>query len=298
MGSVTRGAGYIPLLMGLILPFVTLATEVPKSIVSSKFDLPSSLRIDCQDLEFILDEMRTLIESANGGSAPPWALVAEVTLEAQRASYTTSDWSNLCASQDTPSVTLSFRLHYTNPYAPIAHVTIDFDDFYRQIEVEGSNRAQVDALAILLQRRFEDHTISYSGRGFREVLALIWMLLTVMTMAIMLWRILPNTVLTVDFEKRTFKKTTDRPEPTPALLIGITISPIVIATLLIVLCPWSEWFPGTAIYKESGGFLHRHGDELGLLYFVAGLVVSVALPLAGPWLASLAFGFFQKKRPG
>jgi hypothetical protein len=296
MSTIANSARSFTLLIWLILPCAALATDAPKSIITRKFELSSSLGIDCKDLEYILDEARPLIESANGGSAPPRAVIAEATLEAPTTSYTASDWSNLCASRDSPMVALSFQLRYSNPYAPIAHLIIDFDDYRRRIEVDGSDSAQVNALAILLERRFEEHTVSYSGTSFRIGSIVIWMLLTAMTMAIALWRIIPNTVLTVDFDKRTFEKSTDRPEPKPALLIGIIISPIVIMMLLMVFCPWNEWFPGTAIYKESGGFLHRHADGLGLFYFVVPLVVS-AIPLVGPWLASSVTRYTHQRRP-
>ena len=121
----------------------------------------------------------------------------------------------------------------------------------RRLEISGRSRDQVEAVANLAGTLIGQAETMIGGRRQRVRIAFV-----VFFLAIML-------VLAAD--KLSFRMT---------VRVGMLTTGVLLA-LGILAFPWSEWFPGTAVYREDASFLIRHAALFTFLGFIITLVSCV-----------------------
>ena len=147
-------------------------------------------------------------------------------------------------------------VRYTASYSTGAIDTINFrfSDIARTLEVSGQSPDQVEAAAELASMIIAEAEVTFGGarrRGTVGVLLFIVCIMLILAAA----------------------RTTVRP------LVGLAM--LATGNLLawsLFLFPWSEWFPGFAVYREDTSFLVRHGPLIsvfGALITILGGVVGV-----------------------
>lgn len=157
-----------------------------------------------------------------------------------------------------PSLSTSYRVRFwyrrRDESSPIWDVTIDFDDWSRQVKIEGADRVQVDALFALVSQGIADHRVWFGGFGFRMLaMLLLWILSAILAEA--------------TFSKGSFVFPSARWRA-----VLVLAAPAL--SVLLLFQPFGPWLPGAAIYAVDTTFWGRHA---ALISFLAALLTVFAI---------------------
>ena len=153
------------------------------------------------------------------------------------------------------------RFTYTAGGGAIGSVVIDLADSSRDLEVEGVDTAQVDALFALLNEEFGRYVHWFGGTGFTFLIILIF-------------GVLPSAVFVVG-------RANSYVMIIAASLIGLG------GVMTLIAQPFGPIFPGCAVWATDATLWGRHSSLIGLIGTIAGTValVPIAKSVTG-WLRS------------
>jgi hypothetical protein len=157
--------------------------------------------------------------------------------------FTVTDDFSPSALKGAPTVSYHLAYHFLIGSGPVTGVSVDLDDFRRDISVTGQNQEQVEALARLLQAEFDEHVTHFAGPATRITVGISLVIVGLMV---------------IDWTRKYWVMGAG------ALLF--------LGGLSAAFSYGTSWLPGAAIYKGSPDFLVRYEKELLLL----GLALEVA----------------------
>ena len=220
-----------------------------KTEIEREMDIPP-IKLTYADYQSILESLKQYLESVNAESEGEYNRESvRVSVSSGGNSVKFSDWPKLSKDQNLPNVALNTVFMYYYPDAPLSEVTIHLHDHSRSINISGKNSAQVKAISGLLRDEFHDKRVYLGGFGFRFFCAFVLMLIASILLC------------------TTMKKGS-----------GLEHLPRVLAVVLytcILILPWEEWLPGTAIYSDSASFVDRNSNYISL----GGVLLTVVMPL-------------------
>lgn len=113
------------------------------------------------DAAFILNHIHKLIETANAGYKDQQGRIkGDVTtsIAAGEDAVSLTGWRQLTDVQGLPKVAKSLGFNYSYYQAPIASVELILSDTFRQISIQGTDEAQVQAIASFLRESVQKQT--------------------------------------------------------------------------------------------------------------------------------------------
>src|SRR5262249_17355488 len=206
-------------------------------------DLPP-IKMGATDLDAILHEIHSVIDSANSSEDSGWEAV-KVTIDGQDIEI---PHLSVASSLAFPNEVFGFSYMYNQTDKPISSVTIDLGDSLRRVSVSGGSADRVDSLSKLLEKDFRRYSTAAGGLKFRRATGVCLSMLFLTSLMI---------------SSTYYWKNRNRSA------LGILICSA-IGFLLLLLVPWNRFVPGFVLYQRySPFFLIRHAREIFLLCLVA-----------------------------
>jgi hypothetical protein len=164
---------------------------------------------------------------------------------------------SLSALASAPPVATTLRYSRRSRMGAIRAIRLDFTDTLRTLEVAGQSQDQVEAVANLAGDIVSQSEAIFGGsrRRTRAGFLMFWFALVLM--------------LTAQHASLPLHSTS--PVRLVMFVVGLCLS------ISIWLVPWSEMFPGVAVYRDDVSFLVRHQALISFL----GLVATIAFGIAG-----------------
>lgn len=247
------------LVFSLIVSLAISPGLLAQTFESTRITEYSAVRLSYDNLSRILMKIQRFVEKANENehcnSVGEHLTVDDGVLSIElRGDYSRTAFSGA------PETAYSVYFYYDGcTQAPISSVTLSLWDGTRRLAVTGHSSDQVQALTTLATEDITQFESDFGGVWFRLI-----GLLLLLTIAIAFFCF--PAVLTTRLRKY--------------ISIGFGLA----IFLSLFVCPWSKWFPGTAVYSGSASFLLRNGPIISFL----GLVATVVTFIVGIWWPRLS----------
>jgi len=233
----------------------------------------SPLHLSYDDLSKTVIKIHRLVQKANEGVD---CKTATEDLEVNNGAVgirITGDFSP-SAFGGAPEVAYSVDYNYDGcREAPISSVTLGLQDWDRKLTVKGRSADQVQELTGAITEDVTRFQCILAGGRFRIVGFMPLFLVCAASLVI------------------GFGGTIEPAPPVIGRRLGLVFIGFGLCIFLAVLiCPWAEWFAGTAVYSGSASFLERHAAEITFLSVIATLLMPVLTGVLGVW--------YKKRQPG
>jgi hypothetical protein len=259
--SVIEGAFPVGIHCLLLYPLLAISLGAQNSPSGGKEDLGAAVTLQADlapikttyhELFAIVSKTRAIVLSANVGSDSK-RTTEELRLGDGRVTLTLRNGFSEDALAGGPEVTHDVYYNYRNAGAAIAEVNIRLGDLSRTVSVSGQSREHVQALHGLLTQELAGYGTVLGGIGFRFGGAAC--LIFVGGGAIMLGAIVAQRWA----------------------IRGMLLVLLLAMELSVLVLPWPNWFPGTAVYQHDASFLVRHAAGISC----ASLLATILVPAAG-----------------
>lgn len=216
------------------------------------------------DLDRILANVRSQVASANKSANGNGIPSAKATIQAGEESISLPNWDSLVSVKSAPNPGRAFRFVFTQYGSSISRVEIALSDLNRQIVVEGTDAAQVNAVYSYLKDAFDDFSVSIGGYGLRSALGfLAWS----MGGGLILQPFMSPLIMSLLIPGR------DPVYPRRGSLLSVVCG--ILLLMIAFMLPWHDWLAGFAVYTGSTSFIDRN---INWMSFV-GLVVPATISL-------------------
>jgi hypothetical protein len=209
----------------------------------------SALRLSYDDLSKTVIAIHHLVQKANEDVDCGGALES-LEVDNGVSGITTSEDFSPAALSGAPETAYRAEYYFSCwGQAPISKVTLWLWDTSRTLTVTGRSAEQVQALSSFVTGNLSQFESVWGGLGFREVGSILLVLIA--------W--LPIMGARQGEIGRHF-----------LLLVGFGLA----VSLALGVCPWSKWFPGTAVYSGSASFFVRNEPIISFSSVIVTLVTS------------------------
>lgn len=196
-----------------------------------------SLRMSLDDLDSMLATSRSLIRGANSNIDRTY-INESIELTHKRLSVRYESWENLNDESGIPKFVTTVNYNYSSKRgSPVENTSIILKGSYREVEVRGTDKAQVQALATFLETELNKHSNILTS----DLVKLCGAIFLILSGAILV---------------------TYRRNVSP---IAITMNLVGVFVLLSpTVLPWSHWLPGVAVLADSSSYLEQYVNEITL----------------------------------
>jgi len=218
----------------------------------------SPVSMSYEELAALIAGTHDIIEKANAGVPQDQYLhpIVSLSVAAGEDSVKTSDWTPITAEKALPPIAREVRfLYHWDSASPIAEVSVSLTDGARVVNVEGTDSAQVAALAEYLRNSLGTSATLLGGLRIRMPAFYGLMLLFILLSFVLSSR-----------------------AAVPLKVVGAVL-PISIPFIAFGL-PWEVWLPGTAVVSGSASWVDRHANLLTVLGFFLSLAAVLSAAIA------------------
>jgi hypothetical protein len=220
-----------------------------------------AVRLSYDDLSKTATTIHRFVQKANAGAECIFPSTEHVTVDDGISSISVSGDFSSAAFSSAPQVAYSVEYYYSGcPQAPISEVTLSLSDSFRKLAVKGRSADEVQALTTVATEDLSQFQASLGGSGFRTAGFLALMLLAA--------ALISSGAVAFISASRAWG----------LAWVGVGLG----IYLVLEICPWGTWFPGTAVYSGSASFLVRNEPVIslfGVLLPVVTGATSVAIRL-------------------
>ena len=218
-------------------------------MVEKKYEI-DSVRMSFEDLDNILNAVRSLTKKANEGVGVK-KTKERISLSHQGHSVTLKEWELLRNESSIPDYVTGVWYWYEAGYnSPISEVQINLENNYSKITIKGENRNQVEAVSAVLTDKLEEHSYFIAESSFKIACGLASIIFgSFLVILRKNNKIVPSVVI-----------------------LGIFF------LLVPSVFPWGDWLPTVAIFNGESGFIDRNVNlisVLGVLLALVSLIVPV-----------------------
>ena len=244
-------------MMKYFILFLVIFTSIifPQASQYSFSSNLSPIKISYNDFASILNKASNFINGVNDSSI--YKPTSELTIYYSNNSLTYKNLEKPDLFIDAPKVAYKAYFSFSSYENKISNISINFDDFSRQIKVEGQSYENCKALISMLENEFQSYTLTFGGSSFR-----LWGGLILFFLAfVIMWF----------------------PQIIKSQKLYIYIFSLVIGILLIIsiyILPWDNWLPGFTIYFMYKNFLEEYSGILsviGILLTILSVIISIYL---------------------
>ena len=246
----------------ICLSILTCAPTTASPEYLKQIDLPPII-LSYTDLDHILANVKSQVVSANKTSKDSAVSSARATIAAGEESISLSDWESLLSVKSAPNPGRAFRFVFFQTDSSVSRVEIALSDFNRQLIVQGTDAAQVNAIYSYLKDAFDDFRVSIGGYSFRSAFGLLagsigGGLIIHPFLSPLIMRLLEPGRAVVYPGRRS--------------LISIFLG--VLTLVMVFMPPWGDWLTGFAVYAGSTSFIDRNINWMSFFRLVATALIS------------------------
>jgi hypothetical protein len=226
----------------LISILACLNSGLSKATYGRSADFPA-IQMSYDDLTSIIKKTQSVIRSANGFNKVKWESSKITITQGSTVKFIYEGEITKNSFNDAPQKGFSINYQYRSSGGPISDINITLDDYRRVLEVEGESSEQVDAIFAMISESLVKLEITFGGGKQRIFIGLI-----VSIISMILFIFLPN--------KR----------------YGIFKIPLLLIVIFGIYFPYSNYYPGAAIYVGDASFFSRNSGTIAILSLFVGLV--------------------------
>jgi hypothetical protein len=224
----------------------------------------SPIILSYDDLDRILANVKSQVASANKTVKENGIPRAKATIEAGEESISLSDWEPLVSVKSAPNPGRAFRFVFTQYGSSVSRVEIALSDLSRQIIVEGTDAAQVNAVYSYLKDAFDEFSVLIGGYGLRSGLGL---LAGSMGVGLVLNPFISPLIMSL------LKPGRDPVFPGKGSLLTVFCGILVL--MVVFMLPWHDWLAGFAVYTGSASFIDRNINWMSFLSLIVTAVIGL-----------------------
>lgn len=216
------------------------------------------------DLDRILVNVKSQVTSANKSVNGNGLPSAKATIQAGEESITLPDWESLVSVKSAPNPGRAFRFVFTQYDSSVSRIEIALSDLNRQIVVEGTDAAQVNAVYSYLKDAFDDFSGSIGGYGLRSALGL---LAGSLGGGLILNPFISPLIMSL------FKPGRHPVYPGRGSLLSVACG--ILLLMIVFMLPWHDWLAGFAVYSGSTSFIDRNINWISFFGVVVPATVGI-----------------------
>ncbi len=243
-----------------VLVFVILTSISFSSNYFTKETELSSLRLTTSDLQKVLNRIFNLIAMADA-KFQNLEYYERVNFESGKSKVKITNHDFISSGDIIPKVSYGFKYEFrTTDDAPISNVSIDLNDMYRKIEVNGYSPEQVDAIFSSIESDLREYSTPLGGYMTRYFCKFILFIIFASGLLLAAFNY---------FEKKNIVRAI-------VLIIFSLIGFILLFTL-----PFRDILAGFALYQGEASLLVRYGYQISfssLVITILGIPLSYFLP--------------------